>query len=249
MLDYGTNNGSVPASSASAGTALTGSGASGAQTGLFGLANYNPASVNNTGATINGANAFVQGANIPGQVAADMVPAEQAAAYGLTPQIDASAAASGNVNSSRDAIEHGIVATNLGQQANALATQLGANAFNTGANLTEQANQSNASNSLASLLGLTSGGTNAATAGVNANTGSVNQAGGLFNIAQQGASGQNNDPFQALQNFYNIIGSQSWGNQTNTSGTTNTTGTSTQTTDPSTMAQIGGWLNMAGSLF
>lgn len=248
MLNYGTSNGQVPASSAAAGGSLSSSGATGAATGLADLANFNPAATNNTTANIAGGNAMVAGSNIPGQVAADMVPAEQAAAYGLNPQIDQSAAGSGNINSSRDAIEHGVLATNLAQQSNALSSQLGANEFNTGVTSTSNTNTANASDTLSSLLGLTTGGATVANSGTAANAGSVSDAGGLASIASQGAAGQNNDPYQSLLDYFGIASNPALG--TTSTGNTATTGQSTGTTayNPSTLAQIGGWTNFAGSL-
>lgn len=248
MLNYGTSNGATPASSAAAGGALSSSGAAGAATGLTGLANFNPTATNNENANIAGGNQYVSGANIPGQVAADMVPAEQAAAYGLNPQIDQNAAGSGNINSSRDAIEHGVLATNLAQQSNALSSQLGANAFNTGVSTTANTNTANNSASLASLLGLTTGGATAANSGTAANAGSVSDASGLYNIAGAGASGQNNDPYQSLLNYFGIASSPSLGATSNSNTQQQGTVTGTTTSNPSALSQIGAWTNFAGSL-
>jgi hypothetical protein len=156
LLNEGQNP-AVANNSANSGGVLSNAGTSSTVNGLYQLAGYNPANINNNSNVLGTANSFVANANIPGQVSAAMVPAEQAAAYGLNPQIDQNAAASGNTNSSRDAIEYGILASNLSQQANALSTQLGANAFNTGANIGETMAGSNSNNTLASILGQTQG--------------------------------------------------------------------------------------------
>lgn len=243
MLQYGTNNGSIPNSSAAAGSTASAAGAGGLQGGLYGLANYNPNI--NMGQTVADANSFASGINIPAQVKAAMQPAEQEAAYSLNPGIDASAAATGNVSGSRDAIEHGLVATNLGQTAANIGANLEANAYTTGAGLSSTQQQANAADTLQALAGQTYGGALGVNSGTNANTGAVGQQTGLFNIAQGGINGQNNDPFAALNNFYNIIGNKSWGGTTNSQGTS--IGQSTTTTDPSQLAQIGAWTNLIGN--
>ena len=245
MLGYGTNM-STPNSSAAASTAMNGMGTGATGEGLFGLSNYNPASTNNANAISNIANQYVSGVNIPGQVAAAMQPAMEEANYSLNPGIDASAAATGNESSSRDAIEHGLVATNLGQTAANTGATLEANAYNTGANLGESALQSNNSNTLASLLGLTQGGTSAVNSGVNAGTGSVGQASGLYNIANTGVTGSQTSPFAALDQFYNIVGGNNWGSSTTGSNTGAYNGTTTTT--PSLLTDIGSLIGGGGSL-
>ena len=221
-------------------------GTSATSSGLSGLSNYNPSSTNNANAISNIANQYVSGVNIPGQVQAAMQPAMQEAAYSLNPGIDASAAATGNESSSRDAIEHGLVATNLGQTAANTGANLEANAYNTGANLGESALQSNNQNTLASLLGLTQGGTSAVNSGVNANTGSVGQASGLYGISQSGASGLQTSPYAALDQMYNIIGGNNWGNTS--TGSNTGASTSDTTITPSMLSVIGGLLGSGGSL-
>jgi hypothetical protein len=255
MQTYGTNvsgPNAVPVSSANAGSALSTTGATGAATGVNNLTNFNPALTNNTANNIANANQYVAGQNIPAQVAADMQSANQEANYVTNPGIDASAAATGNINSSRDAIEHGLVATNLAQTAANTGAQLQANDYNTGLSLSEQQDEANNSAALNAALGLTTGSGYVANAGTAANTGSVGQAGGLYGIANTGITGENTDPFSALQNFYNIIGANNWGNTTSgsTTGTSQSTGSgsSTSTATPSQLSQIGGWVNLAGSL-
>lgn len=243
QLNYG-NNMSTPTSSANAGNVASAVGAGGLANGLYGLANFTPQG--STASNIANANQYAAGQNIPGQVAADMQIANTEANYVTNPGIDATAAGSGNENSSRDAIEHGLVQTNLAQTANNDAVNLQNQAYSTGLGLSEQQSESQNQNTLASLLGQTSGGANGINAGTNANTGSVGQAGGLFNIANAGAAGQNNDPYQSLQDFYNIIGANNWGGTSNTNSVGTSNGQTTST--PSTMAQLGGWINMAGSL-
>lgn len=250
MLSTGQNP-NVPASSAAAGSSTSAAGATGAGQGLFDLANFNPSATNNTNANIAGGNAMVAGSNIPAQVAADMQNANIEANYVTNPGIDATAAAGGDINSSRDAIEHGLVATNLADTAANTGAQLTANAFNTGVNTTSATNTANVNAEQLADSNLATGGGYDVNAGTNANTGSVGQSGGLFNIASAGASGQNTDPYQALLSAMGIFGGTGYGSQTtgNVATTGSGTSASTQSWDPSTMSQIGSWLNMAGSLF
>ena len=235
-------------SSANAGSTASGAGASGVTTGVNNLSNFNPASTNNTAANIAGGNAMVAGSNIPGQVAAGMTSAEQAAAFGASPTIDRNAAASGNINSSRDAIEHGVLSGQLAQDATQMGTQLGANAFNTGVNATSNSNIANNNVYAGSMTSLLNGGAGAVNSGTSANTGAVNNAGGLYNIASSGASGQNTDPYQSALAAMGIFGGTGYGSSTTGNVATNGTSNSTQTWDPSQMSQLGAWLNMAGSL-
>lgn len=249
-LGYGTNNLPIAASSANAGSTASAAGAAGTVAGINGLQGFNPASTNNMPNVINGANQFVAGENIPQQVQADMLGATQEAQQVTNPGIDATAAGSGNINSSRDAIEHGLVASNLAEQAGTLGANLQANAYTTGANTAESAAAANNSNTLASLLGLTTGGGYDTNAGTAANANSVSDASGLYGLSNTGAAGQNNDPFQALQDYYNIVGNKNWGSTGTTSSSGSTTNNSSEvgTSTPSTLSQIGGWINSIGSL-
>lgn len=250
MLNTGQNQ-SVPGSSASAGASTSAAGATGAGQGLYDLSAFNPSSTNNTQTNINNANQYVAGQNIPAQVQADMQNANIEANYVTNPGIDATAAAGGDINSSRDAIEHGLVQTNLANTAANTGAQLQANAYNTGLGLSEQQGEANNTASLGAASNLATGGGYDVNAGTNANTGSVGQSGGLFNIASAGASGQNTDPYQSLLSAMGIFGGTGYGSQTtgNVATTGSGTSASTQSWDPSTMSQIGSWLNMAGSLF
>lgn len=253
------NNQSVPNSSAAAGGALSASGAAGAAQGIGALSGFT-----NSGGTqsnINNANAYVAGQNIPAQVQADMQGANQEANYVTNPGIDASAAGDGDINSSRAAIQHGLVATNLAQTAANTGAQLQANAYNTGLGLSEQNNESNNTNTLNAAAALTTGSGYDANAGTAANSGSVTQAGGLYGITGQGITGQQavaqapltnaqqaftantTDPYSALNNYMALIN----GNYGSTSSGT-TQGTQASTSTPSTLSQIGGYVNLAGSL-
>jgi hypothetical protein len=258
MLTSGLGNKGLYTSSGDAGNTASGAAATGISNAVTGLAGFTPQG--GTQANIDAANQYVAGQNIPAQVQADMQMANQEAKYVTNPGIDAAAAGSGNINSSRDAIQHGLVATNLAESANNDAAKLQANAYNTGLGLSEQNNEAANTNRIAALTGGLYGGAMGLNAGSGANSTAVGNMAGLYNIANAGVTGgynanqapltnqlqqwqnQTNDPFAALQNFYNIVGANNWGNST--------TGSSTQNQEwtPSTMSQIGGWTNFVGSL-
>lgn len=260
MIDYSNGSANIPNSSASAGGVASGAGANGILNGVNGLQSFTP--TGGIQADANGGNTYASNVNIGALTKAAMQSANDEAQFVTNPGIDRAAAGSGNINSSRDAIAHGLVARGLTQDAANTAATLAGNAYNTGAGLTEQGNEAANANRLAALNSSIAGGAVGLNAGTGANTGAVNDAGGLYNLAQTGVSGQlagaqagltneqqkftanTNDPFAALQNFYNIIGANNWGNST--SGTS--TGTSVQTNKPSTLSQIGGWTNFVGSL-
>ena len=184
MLNYGQNNMGTAASSANAGAAASGAAAGGIGAGISGLEGFNPSATNNTANNVANANQYVAGQNIPAQVAADMQNANIEANYVTNPGIDASSAAAGDINSSRNAIEHGLVATNLANTAANTGAQLQANAYNTGLGLSEQQGEANNTANLGALTNLTNGSGYGLNAGTGANNGSVSQAGGLFGISQ-----------------------------------------------------------------
>jgi hypothetical protein len=261
MLGYGTGNQAIPNSSAAAGAQTSAAGANGISAGLGGLASFMPQG----GAANNIANGLAYAGNVPvsALTQAAMQSANDEAKYITQPGINANAAADGSINSSRTAIQQGLLQKGLAQSAANTAAGIESNAYNTGAGLSEQNSEAQNSNILSKLLGLTQGGASAVNSGTVANSGAVNNAGGLFNIANMGITGgynaaqapltnqsqqftaNTNDPFAALNNFYNIIGSHNWGsNQASQSS-----GTSTTNYNPSTLSQVGAWTNLVGSLF
>lgn len=254
---YGMNAGTA-ASSATTGGALSTAGVGGVNAGLGGLSSFQPQGT--TDSNIAAAMKYAGNQPIDAMTKAAMLSATQQANEVTNPGIDAQAAGSGNINSSRDAIQHGIVDRGLAQTAAGINANLQGQAYNTGLNLAEQQNESQNSNNLTKLMAQLSGGTSAANAGTAANTGSVADQQGLYGIANTGITGQNtaaqapltnaqqafaantNDPFAALQNFYNLIGANNWGSSSSGQGSSTTTST------PSTLSIIGGGINAAGSL-
>jgi len=259
MIGYGGAN-PIATQQGNTGTTLANAGANASTGALTGLGAFDPSATNNAGANIAGGNAYVAGSNIPGQVAADMFGANQEANQVTMPGIDQTAADTGNINSSRTGIADGMVKESLANQAAGLGANLQANAFNTGAGLTSTTNQNNNAAILAALTGEAGAGNATTNTGINDQTGSISNQGNLFNLAaeggagiqagnqatdtnaQQAYAGSQSNPFQALQNYMGIVGSNNWGN--NTTGTTS----GTTTTTPSMLQYITGILGAGGSL-
>jgi hypothetical protein len=270
MLKYGTGNTNIPSSTAAAGGALTNGGATAANAGLSTLTNFNPSG--GTQSNIDSANQYVAGANIPDQVKAAMLGANQEASEQTLPSITRASAGSGNINSSRNAIQQGIVERGLGQQAGALSAQLTGDAYKSGLTLAQQQSQANDASRLAAASGAASGGTSAVATGTNANSSAIGQQGGLFDIANGGITGQQtaaqadltnkaqqyasatSAPFDAVKQFMNIIGANNWGSSSSGTVSGNSTGTSqgtsnTETTStPSLFQTLGGLMSAGGSL-
>lgn len=258
MLGYSNNNTGLPTNTANAGGALTAAGSSAVTGGLSDLAAYTPAG--GTQSNIDAATAYANNPAISGQVDAAMRDATRNASENVLPQLGRNAAATGNLNSNRTAISQGIVQRGLSDQAGDISSQLRGQAYNTGLGLAENARQADNSGVLSALLARVQGGNTAASTGTNANTAAVGQQGGLFDIANAGGAGQQaatqadltnqgqqyqsqtTSPFDALNQFWNIVGGQNYGSSTN--GTAN----STTSTTPSIWSILGGLGGAAGSL-
>lgn len=255
----GANSSTTPGQQNAAGTGAL-SAAMGDITGASnGLSNFNPAATNNVAGASAAGNMYAAGANIPGQVSAAMLPAEQQLQNVTLPQMGRTAAASGNANSTAEGAREGMAQGMLGQQAEATGAQLEANYRNTGAGLYETAAQSNNANNLAALEGQGQLGNAFGQLGSGMLSSGLQNQGSLYSQAMQGGTGlqeaaQNplsnqmqafnfgqSSPFQALDNFWNIIGSGQWGGQSSTSGTT--------TYNPSMTSMIGGLMGAGGSMF
>lgn len=229
MLGYGNNN-TAPSTTSSTGSTLATSG-SGALTGaLDALANFRPSG--GTQSNIDAASAYSDNPAISGMVQAAMRDANQQAADSTLPQIARNAAATGNINSNRTAIQNGIVQRGLAQKAGDISANLRGQAYTQGLNLAEQNSEANNNAMLAAMTGAGSLGNNATTTGVNALSSGINQQGALYGLAQQGGAGlQASDqaaidnakamsqygyaaPFDLLNNYFNIIGQRGYGGQT-----------------------------------
>lgn len=254
----GTGQGALGGATAgtNAGSGMTTAGAAGATGALSALMGYDPTAINNVNATVQGGLAYANNQDIAGAVRAAMQPAMETARDVTLPGITSGAAGTGNINSNRPDIASGIVQRGLGETAANDYTSLYNNAFNTGAQLTSNQNTSNNSAKLGALSAALSGGTSLATGGAGvANTG-ASTLGDLYNMMTTGAAGPqqaqqldlqnqlqqyqgaNSLPYTNLQNLMNIVGTQSWGTNTN----------STQTQTPSAMQTIAGLMSAAGGL-
>ena len=195
-----------------------------------------------------------------------------------TPALARNAAGTGNINSTAPSIQQGIVERGLAQRAGDISAQLRGGLYSQGLNLAENQASMDTQARLGALSNLVSGGVGASNAGVGAYNGAVNalnssvqQQAGLYNMANNAAQNLyqaqqapltnqyqqwqfgTNGPFAALNNYWNIVGGQMYGNQSqnqsqsqsqmqgNSSGTT--------TTNPSLLSSIGGGIGILGSLF
>lgn len=258
MLGQGTSAGNYTSGNVGTGAGMTGAGASGAEGALTALGGFNPAATNNMNANIAGGKAFADGMDIPGAVRNAMLPAMQTARDVTNPGIEANAAGTGNINSSRTGIAQGLVDRGLAEQAGGLASSMYNDAYGKGADLASNTNNANNASSLSALMSRLSGGTSLATGGAGVTSGGVNDTNTAMGTALAGATGpqqaqqldlQNQlqqfqsgtqSPYAALQGLMSIIGTNNWGS--------NSTSNSTQTTQPSAWSVIGGLMNSGGSL-
>lgn len=254
QANYGMADNPAVTNATNAGTALTGAGTNAVTSGLNTLGGFTPDQIAQN--NIDAANKYVAGQNIPGQVDAAMHDAIRSANENAIPAIQRAAAGSGNVNSSRAALSQGVVERGLAEQAGNLSTQLRAQAYNNGLNLGQQGNAS----AITAALGGATAGNAAAGTGVNAGTAAVNNQNNLFNLADTAQKNQlagsqadltnqlqqqqhaTNDPWQALNNYFNLVGAKSWGGETTGNSTTNTQQT------PSGMSILGGLLSGVGGM-
>jgi hypothetical protein len=255
MMKAGTNPATAD-SSAAAGSKLASAGADATAGGLYGLSKWQPTTT--TDSILNAGSKFADNPYMSGMVDAATRDAQRAVYENGIPQTDRSAAATGNINSSKSDIQKGILQRGLMDTTADVSANLRGNAFQNGLNLAQQNGQANDSNALQALMARVSGGTGAANAGVNANSAAVAQQGGLFDIANQGAAGgqaanqasiddalarygfNTSAPFAGLNNFWNVVGSNNWG------GTSNSTGTKNVSETPSIFSTAGSLIGAAG---
>lgn len=251
-------NSNAPGAMDNYGTGALNLGSNEANAAGTGLGNYNPFSTNNIQTAINGGNAYAAGLNIPAQVQAAMFPAVQTANEVTLPGMASAANPSGNANSSRTAIGEGLVQQGLAENAQNIGANLEAGAYNTGAGLAQNAATANNQQQLGALSTEGSLGQGQGALGTGALGQSVNTQGNVYGIQGQGGAGLQagnqagltnqlqgynfgqSSPFQALQNYWNIIGSGSWGGTSNTNSNT--------TYNPSLFSTIGGLMGAGGSL-
>lgn len=253
MLGY-SNSSSIPSQNAATGSALSSAGTGATAGALSNLAAWDPSRI--TEQNIADATATANSPYITDAVNAAMRDARQQVRDVTLPGIEASAAGSGNINSTRTGVAEGIVNRGLAQQTADTSATMRQNAFTDALNRSS----SNIGNYLSGQLGTANAGTNAANAGVNASSGSIGDQTNLFNLANAGGAGQMasdqanltnqqqqyqskiTSPFDALNQYMQIIGGQQWGSSTTG------TGTSTTESTPSIWSVLGGLMSAGGSL-
>ena len=253
MVGYGGDLSGANATS-SAGTGTMTAGASAIQQALGGLGSYTP--TGGTSSNIAAASQYADNPYISGQVDAAMRDANRQVNEQALPGQQRSAALTGNTMSSKNALAQGVIQRGLAEKTADVSANLRGQAYNTGLNLAEQGRQYDNSAILDALRSSAAAGTGAFSTGVGATSSGIDQAKGLFDIANAGGAGQqqntqnqiddaktqkeyaNSNTWQNLQNFYNIIGSNNWGGTSN--GTT--------TSSPSFWNVLGGMMGSVGSL-
>lgn len=251
MIGYGSNN-ALPSQFGQTGSGLLSGGASGALGALNSLGGFNP----NMGDIASGAKQYASGLDIPGAVNNAMLVGRQQARDVINPGIEADAAGTGNINSSRTGIAQGLVDRGLAEQGAGLASSMYNDAYGTGAGLAS-ANNAQRLQAMTSQGAL---GSNLATGGYGIGSGSINDQGNLFNLAGQGGAGlqgaqqdnltnlmqryqsQVSSPYDAINQYFGLVGNQIYGQSS--TGTSNSTTTST----PSALQTIGGLMSAGGNL-
>jgi hypothetical protein len=229
MLGFANKSG-VSDQNLATGNTLASAGTAGATGALSGLLGFNPSSARDS--IIGDANKYADNPHISGMVDAAMRDARNQVRDITLPGIERSAAVSGNVNNSRMGIAQGLVER-------------------------EMTNVQAVLDSLKSAGGL---GGNLAQLGIGARSGAVDDAKGMFDIANTGGAGLQasqqleldnllaryqsgvSSPFDALNQYMGIVGSNNWGSEGTMSGTQTTKST------PSAWQVIGGLMGAGGSL-
>lgn len=235
---------------ASSGLAATGGqGLINSAQGLYGLANSDSA-----GSNIANANRYAQNPYIDQMVQAATYSANRNAAENTIPNLYRSAAASGNLNSDRTALAQGVVERGLAENAQNIGAQLRGEAYNNGLQMAQNDQQQQAQNLQGAgnmydaLVARGAGGLSDA---FNMETQALGNASNYAAMNQTENQNQlQNDyqkqqyaekrPYDLLNQYYGLVGSNNWGQN----GTTSTTSSTT----PGLGSIIGGGLGAIGSL-
>lgn len=216
--------------------------------GLYGLANSDL-----TGDAITQASRFAQGMKDAGLVNSLMRPDVRAASESIIPNMYRQNAMTGNINSDRAALAQGVVERGLAEKE----ADINAGLYSTGLGLAQnnQAQQLDALAKAAASYGtLTGQGADISNMGFNNSSAAIGNALDFQNLDLQDRQTaiQNafekqqygeNRPYDLLNRYYGLVGSQNWGQQ----GTQVTN--STTTSSPGAASIIGGVLGGLGSLF
>jgi hypothetical protein len=227
-----------------AGAGLLGNGASasGAANAAFGGASGDP-----TAGVISAASRYADNPYTRGMITAAQTPIERQLKEVALPGLNASGAATGNLDSSRSAMAEAILRRSAGEDESNIASNILGSQYNNGLNLAEGARTSNLSallGSASALGGLTRTGADLIGSGANLGQNGLSQAFGASTADQTDANASNKVaydnamaasqyPWAQLGSFWDIAGhplgqtSTSTGSSTGTNvGTTN--GTQTQ---------------------
>lgn len=258
MIGYGTGNDQLAGNTAAAGQALTNTGVGATQGALSGLEDFKPTGGVDT--NIAEAGKYAANPQMDAMVTAAMRDSTRAVNEEALPAIARNAAATGNLSSSKRAISEGILQRGLADRTADVSAALRGDAYQKGIATAESGRQFDNNAALEALQQRGALGLSAAGAGVGANGAAIDQMGGLFDIANAGAGGMqaadqakldnelakygfdSNKLFEALNNYWGIVGSNSWG------GTSNSTGTKETTKTPSVLSSIGQAVGIGGSL-
>lgn len=253
MIGYGQNP-SAAQTSTNVGTTLANQGSNALTDAFAKLNGYTPGG--GVDSNIAAATKYADGVDTSGAVDAAMRDARRSVSEQALPQVARSAATSGNTMSSRRGISEGIIQRGLAEKTADVSADLRNKNFQTGLQLAENGRQSDNNAILDAIKSSMAGGNSAAANGVSAIGAGVDQQKGLFDIANGGGAGmQQNTQNQIdntkgmaeygtdqaaknLKDFWNIIGSNSWGG----------TSQGTQTSSPSFWNVLGGMMGATGSL-
>jgi hypothetical protein len=256
MLGYGGNSTGANTSGA-VGVSTANAGGNAITQALTGLSNYKPQG--GTQSNIDAATAYANNPATDGMIAAAMRDSNRAVSEGTLPQLARSDALSGNTMSTKDAISRGIVERGLADKTADVSSNIRGQQFANGLSLAENGRQADNSAILSALNSTAGQGNSAVGTGVGAIGSGLQQQGGLFDIANAGGAGMqqntqnqidnskgmseyaNNSMWQQLQNLMSVVGGQQWGSQSS--------GTQTATSTPSLWNTIGSGLGMASSLY
>jgi hypothetical protein len=234
------------------GATATGMGlgaAGGALSGMSGMAGSDL-----TGGNISAAGRYADNPYMDGMVQASMRDANRNAAENVLPNLYRGAAAGGNINSDRTALAQGVVERGLAEKTADISAGLRGQAYSQGIDAAQRDTSMRAGlyDSMGQLgAGMTDLGTGALSSGIESQMGLSDMAGAASDRLQMFDQARidndlskfeynQNRPWEALGNYYGIVGDKSWGGSS--------TGTSIQSQKPSALSSIGAGVGILGSL-
>lgn len=212
-----------------------------------------------TGNILSDASAFSRNPETDGMIAAALRDPYRDLTENALPASMRRAAGTGNVNSNKTAIRDAVLQRGFEDRASDVSADIRGKLYQSGLDLSQKNLSGNDALTLDSIKTGVQGGINATTAGTGALNNNINAMKGLYDIANTGAAGMQdaqqkgydeqmaqyqfgaNSPFDALNNYWNIIGSGNWG------GSSTGQSTKTATSSPSMMGTIGQLGGMAAS--